>query len=91
MSDIDLSAAIEAGEVALRDDMHGLMPPGSYGWQRFAGLTIKAALPHIEAAVRERIARDIEADIVRADDGALNPFAMGQEYAARIARGESRA
>jgi hypothetical protein len=38
--------------------------------------------------LREQIAGEIEADIARLDDGSLNAFGMGQEYAAKIARGD---
>ena len=47
----------------------------------------RAALAAHEAAVRESVAREIEADIVRPDDGSPNAFAMGEQHAARIARG----
>lgn len=40
-----------------------------------------------DAALREQVSREILAGIVRADDGSLNPFAMGEYHAARIARG----
>lgn len=50
---------------------------------------VVAAAPVIEAAVRAQIAAEIEADLVRSDDGSLNAFAMGQQHAASIARGQS--
>jgi hypothetical protein len=37
--------------------------------------------------VRERVAAEIEADLTHDDLGELNTFGLGQQHAARIARG----
>ncbi|ROR95488.1 hypothetical protein EDD28_0041 [Salana multivorans] len=55
----------------------------SLGW-------VKHVAEVAASAERERIAREIEADLLYDDAGRLNAFNAGQEYAARLVRGEVR-
>lgn len=99
MSNIDLTDEIMAPAEAVVIE-HGRLVEGDaidLAWD-----TVRAALPLIEAAVREQITRDIEAEAAvrraNADDIAAarggvrdvhsDALRMGVGYAARIARGE---
>lgn len=81
---IDLTAAIEAGQPAALDAFFRLRWHESW-WinaEEMATKVVSAAAPLIEAAVREQIARDIEAE---KGDPEFDP---GLVLAADVARGE---
>lgn len=116
MSDIDLSAAIDAvlTELGFGPAEDGALAIDWYrsgdsekadavavgGDRNLIGVILDAALPNIEAAVREQIARDIETEAVRRDVPGLLPgesysgrtirvvAVNGLREAARVARGE---
>lgn len=99
MSDIDLTEAIDASERAIwkhanRDVTGRIDHPTA---SRLAVRAVRAAAPLIEAAVRERIVREIEerrADLLDpSTPGYLNigdprSWITGTRWAANIARGE---
>lgn len=98
MSDIDLTAAIEKAVDVLHDwNWDPEFPPENEQNDRDAHRATAAnLLPHIapliESAVREQIARDIEAlteALGLGEDYGARAYNRGLEDAARIARGES--
>ena len=98
MSDIDLSAAIRAG-ISAGDKVNPRLYPASDVAVAVSREAVLAAAPLIEAAVREQIARDIEArraDLLDpATPGYLNirdagSWVTGTRWAAGIALGDRR-
>jgi hypothetical protein len=88
---IDLTAAVEAAAVveiglSFKGDEFARIPVGTAAAEKI----LTAAAPLIEAAVRERIAADIEAAVDRAREVRQSTYGLwpGMEFAARIARGE---
>jgi len=76
---IDLSGAVDAGVDAWLHDLTDFATPR----QRME-TALRAALPRVEAAVREQIARDIE----QSPEGKNGIYQWDRALAARIARGE---
>ena len=101
MSDIDLTAAIDAvlTELGFGPAEDGALAIEWYrsegsekadavavgGDRNLIGVILDAALPKIEGAIREQIARDIEEE---RSWHALNQALIPRSQAARIARGE---
>ena len=95
MSALDLTEAVEAAARSLAheaglpawDDM---APMSRHDLAEAVLPSISAAAPLIERQVREQVAREIEAQVVRDDFGRVNTFGMGEQHAARVARGGAR-
>lgn len=107
MSDIDLTEAVDAAaRVAWREDgekSHGQWEAQTrmtrHVMREFITPVVAAAAPLIEAAVREQVAREIEAAEAAARASAITrpvvgptrtDFANDWQWAARIARGGAR-
>lgn len=91
MSDLDLSAAIEAATRATWEQVHGAgawserpFPPLAQMHRDVAAAALSAAAPLIERAVRDAVALEIEAG---KRDWMGAPARSVFEIAARIARG----
>lgn len=93
MSDIDLSAAIDAAAlVHLGIDADDQAEPLDVHYaKKHVQPLVEAVLPLIEAAVREQIARDIEAQFnpLPPDNAFIAGEIEARREAARIARGDS--
>lgn len=99
MTGIDLTEAAEAARAGVADrlswaSLHwGVEDVSADAWPHVATAAVAAAAPLIEAAVREKVAAEIEV-LMRRHDGAQVGFsAVGDAYAdaARIARGDGHA
>ena len=95
MSDIDLSAAVEAAARAIFEAMwatearpcptwEDVPPPAKHHHRESVLPAVAAAAPLIEQAVREQVAAEIEAQLPNAAGMAQ---ALALKIAARIARG----
>ena len=74
MTDIDLTAAIEAADYALRADNNAADNDSlDDSWGREAEVAVEAALPHILAQVEAHV-KPTREDVARTLDGELGPF-----------------
>ena len=88
---------VQVAAEAMRHDMarYGWPSSGTSlgNWELHTGTFdtfAQVAVAAVEPLIRDQIAQEIRADLVRADDGTLNAFAMGEQHAAHIARGDQQ-